>query len=113
MAKIRACVAKIQSVAKVLKTNDRFARPLSGYRDVQLQIQMSNGHVAELQIHLDALIKVKDGPGHAFYEQIRDIRDAALDQGRKLTAAEQKKVLELEAEMQKLYDAAFAPFAKD
>jgi len=72
----------------ILKIKDRFLTPqLSGYRDVLLNLRMSNGHVAELRLHLDSLDSVAEWE-HALYEVRRDL-DAMSEAGnRPLTSVE-------------------------
>lgn len=67
---------------------------------------MPNGHVAELQIHLRAIMNVKEGVGHKLYERIRTIEAAARTENRPLTKDEAKTVRALREEMRAAYDAA-------
>ncbi|MFC8615069.1 toxin glutamine deamidase domain-containing protein [Micromonospora purpureochromogenes] len=72
----------------VLNIKDRFIKPLtSGYRDVLLSLRMSNGHVAELRLHLAAMDDVAVWE-HPLYEVRRDLEAIAEAEGRELTAAE-------------------------
>ncbi|NYF57049.1 toxin glutamine deamidase domain-containing protein [Micromonospora purpureochromogenes] len=72
----------------VLNIKDRFIKPLtSGYRDVLLSLRMSNGHVAELRLHLAAMDDVAVWE-HPLYEVRRDLEAIAEAGGRELTAAE-------------------------
>jgi hypothetical protein len=74
---------------EIVKFKDRFAKPTeSGYRDLQMSVRMSNGHIAELRLHLKSLdaITVYE---HALYEVRRDLDSAAYDDGdRPLTTEE-------------------------
>ncbi|MDQ7907787.1 toxin glutamine deamidase domain-containing protein [Phytohabitans sp. ZYX-F-186] len=57
----------------IVKLDDRFARPQdSGYRDIQMSVRTSNGHVAEFRLHLKSLDEVADWE-HALYEIRRDL----------------------------------------
>ncbi|MFJ2085123.1 toxin glutamine deamidase domain-containing protein [Micromonospora chokoriensis] len=68
--------------------DDRFISPRdSGYRDVQLVLQMSNGHAAEFRLHLEALDAVAVWE-HVLYEVRRDVEALAGIEGRTLTASE-------------------------
>ncbi|MCZ7376777.1 toxin glutamine deamidase domain-containing protein [Micromonospora sp. WMMC250] len=68
--------------------DDRFISPRdSGYRDVQLVLQMSNGHLAEFRLHLEALDAVAVWE-HVLYEVRRDVEALAGIGGRTLTASE-------------------------
>jgi hypothetical protein len=72
----------------VLDIKDRFVRPpSSGYRDVLLKLRMSNGHVAELRLHLVAVEGVAEWE-HALYEIRRDLDAIAKAANRPLTLAE-------------------------
>ncbi|MET7748814.1 toxin glutamine deamidase domain-containing protein [Micromonospora sp. NPDC005367] len=72
----------------VLEIKDRFVRPpASGYRDVLLKLRMSNGHIAELRLHLVALEGVAEWE-HALYEIRRDLDAIAGEAGRPLTPTE-------------------------
>jgi hypothetical protein len=56
----------------IVSLEDRFARPQpSGYRDVQLRLRMSNGHIAELRLHLRGVDDVAEWE-HALFEVTRD-----------------------------------------
>jgi uncharacterized protein YukE len=74
---------------EIVKFKDRFAKPTeSGYRDLQMSVRMSNGHIAELRLHLKSLDEVTLYE-HALYEVRRDLDSAAYDDGdRPLTAEE-------------------------
>jgi hypothetical protein len=104
---LNAAIALVKARAKVLRVKDRFERPIDGYRDLLFNLEMPNGHVVEMQLHLAGIMKVKNGPGHALYEQARSIRARAKTAGRPPTAAEAAQIKDLEAQMKKLYDDAF------
>jgi hypothetical protein len=72
-----------------------------------LNVRLSNGHIAELQLHLQAIMDVKNGVGHDLYEQIREIGRAAEAAGQALTPEEAAKVEQLVQESRIHYDAAF------
>ncbi|MFC4093825.1 toxin glutamine deamidase domain-containing protein [Micromonospora sp. GCM10011541] len=72
----------------ILDIKDRFLSPqLSGYRDVLVNLRMSNGHVAELRLHLAALDRVAEWE-HALYEVRRDLEAISEADGRPLTPVE-------------------------
>lgn len=69
----------------IVNIKDRFLAPQpSGYRDILLNLRMSNGHVAELRLHLAALDDVA-GWEHGLYEVRRDLEALADSDGRLLT----------------------------
>jgi hypothetical protein len=93
---------------KVLRMKDRFQQPADGYRDMLFNVEMPNGHVCELQLHLDAIQRVKSGAGHKLYEQIRAIEARVKVERRDFTPEETKHVMDLKEQMKNAYDAAYA-----
>ena len=92
----------------VLRVKDRFKTPTAeGYRDLLVNVETSSGHVAEIQLHLKPVLDVKNGVGHALYEEVRAIEAAAVKANRPLTAAELGKLDELRAQARLVYDRAF------
>ncbi|RMG43363.1 MAG: hypothetical protein D6719_03940 [Candidatus Dadabacteria bacterium] len=91
---------------EIVAIKDRFLEPLdTGYRDILLKIRIE-GHVAELQLHLNSILEVKNGEGHRLYEDMRAIFTKANDEGRTLTEEEEKRVKKLSIKMRGLYDNA-------
>lgn len=104
-ARLEQAFQLVQQRLKVVKTKDAFAAPLNGYRDMKIYARMSNGHVVEIQLHLEAILKAKKAKGDDLYGQIRPIH--ALKKTRKLTAEENKELVRLIDEQTKLFDEAF------
>lgn len=72
----------------IVKFSDRFRKPQrSGYRDIQLMLRTSNGHIGEFRLHLAALDEVAVWE-HALFEVRRDIEAVAEQEGRALTPTE-------------------------
>ncbi|WP_343447871.1 toxin glutamine deamidase domain-containing protein [Micromonospora schwarzwaldensis] len=72
----------------VMDIKDRFVSPQSsGYRDILLNLNLSNGHVGELRLHLAAMEDVA-GWEHALYEVRRDLEALAELDHRPLTTFE-------------------------
>ncbi|MGY0005103.1 toxin glutamine deamidase domain-containing protein [Micromonospora sp. I033] len=72
----------------ILHIKDRFLNPQqSGYRDVLLNLRMSNGHVAELRLQLASLDDVAEWE-HALYEIRRDLEVMSESGGRPFTEGE-------------------------
>ncbi|WP_431879375.1 toxin glutamine deamidase domain-containing protein [Micromonospora marina] len=72
----------------ILHIKDRFLDPQdSGYRDLLLNLRMSNGHMAELRLQLAAIEGVAEWE-HALYEVRRDLEALSESEGRPLTQAE-------------------------
>ncbi|WP_428268294.1 hypothetical protein [Haliangium sp.] len=108
MEDVNRVKAYVQENCDVVWVNDRFQEPTrSGYRDLSFNIRASNGHVAELQVHLKAIAEAKAGDGHAIYEQTRVIIETAKQAGRPLTGEERQRLAALEQQSRDLYDSAF------
>ncbi|MCG5468653.1 hypothetical protein LADH09A_002521 [Micromonospora sp. LAH09] len=72
----------------IVRYDDRFISPMdSGYRDVQLVLQMGDGHLAEFRLHLAALDAIAVWE-HVLYEVRRDVEALAQLDGRPLTVRE-------------------------
>lgn len=104
---VQQAIASVKSRAKVVRVKDRFEQPANGYRDVLFNLEMPNGHVVEMQLHLEGVLRIKEGEGHAIYEQVRSITAKAKIEKRAQTAAELAEIEALNARMKKLYDDAF------
>jgi hypothetical protein len=86
----------------IVSYDDRFQNPEpSGYRDVQLNVRLSDGHVAEFRLHLAALDEVARWE-HSLYEVRRDIRALARTEGRPMTQTEEAiyvRILQMQQEL--------------
>ena len=83
---------------EIVHFEDRFAVPEpSGYRDLQMNVRMPNGHIAELRLHLKALDEIAVYE-HALYEVRRDFK----------TAQKEAKLPEMGPEEAALRDALLA-----
>ncbi|MFE9203802.1 toxin glutamine deamidase domain-containing protein [Micromonospora sp. NPDC007230] len=72
----------------MLDIKDRFLSPQgSGYRDILLNLRLSNGHVAELRLQLAPVEHVAEWE-HALYEVRRDLDALTESDGRPLTKVE-------------------------
>jgi hypothetical protein len=102
-------LAQCTQSMNVVREKNRFVEATpAGYRDILLNVKLSNGHIAELQLHLEQILDVKSGVGHKLYEEIRTLQAEAEKAKRGLTAEEQAKVDQLLKESKEHYDAAFA-----
>jgi hypothetical protein len=106
LSQVRGALDAIKVRLKIVgKVKDRFTTPTkSGYRDVLMNVEMSNGHVVEMQLHLEGIEKVKSGPGHKIYEDVQRIQRTATREGRELTPAEVRTIDTLNAQEKKIYD---------
>ncbi|WP_191256276.1 WXG100-like domain-containing protein [Amycolatopsis oliviviridis] len=81
---------------KIVSFDDRFANPQdSGYRDLQMNVRLPNGHVAELRLHLRHIDTVS-AYEHALYEVRRDFPtyNRTLDQDNKKRLTPEQALLE-------------------
>ena len=93
---------------KIVYFEDRFLSPMeSGYRDVQMNVRMANGHVAEFRLHL-ASIEAVSATEHAAYQVRRAVAPIAKEEGRAVSAAEKELEQALLDESQRLYEEALA-----
>ena len=101
-------LGKSKETLTLVREIDRFAKPTpAGYRDILLNVKLSNAHNAELQLHLQQIMDVKNGVGHKLYEEVRLIERAAKEAARALTPEETAKVDKILEESRVHYDAAF------
>lgn len=98
------CYEAAASEFEVVRVKNRFASPAGGYRDLNLNVKLEGGHIAELQIHLQAIIDVKNADGHKIYEDVRKI-EAKPEEER--SEEEKKQLEEGRAAMQALYNEAW------
>lgn len=106
-ARMESELRRISPEAKIVRIIDRFVRPtLTGYRDIWCDIQMSNGHIAELQLRLAAIDDVADEQ-HKLYEEVRSIRVDIAREGRTtFNKQERQKFLALNKQSRKLFEGA-------
>jgi hypothetical protein len=104
---IQEALGALQSKFSVVRMKDRFQAPVNGYRDMLINLEMPNGHIVEVQLHLRGVLDVKNGTGHQLYEQTRSIRAKAKAENRPLTAEEAQQIQALERQQKQLYDEAY------
>jgi len=81
---------------RIVSFDDRFANPQdSGYRDLQMNVRLPNGHVAELRLHLKHIDTVS-AYEHALYEVRRDFPtyNRTLDENNKKRLTPEQALLE-------------------
>ncbi|QHS58352.1 eCIS core domain-containing protein [Chitinophaga agri] len=99
-------VIKNKFGARIIKVKDRFVDPQqSGYRDVLMSIKMSNGHIAELRLHLEQIDKVASLE-HPIYEVKRVVAPDAARAAGQLTAEQQAIALSIEARANEIFGQA-------
>jgi hypothetical protein len=104
---IQEALGALKSEFNVVRLKDRFQAPVNGYRDMLINLEMPNGHIVEVQLHLRGVLDVKNGVGHQLYEQTRSIRARAKAENRPLTAEEAAQIQAVERQQQQLYDGAY------
>ena len=70
-----------------------------------LNVKLSNGHIAEIQIHLEEIALMKEKQGHKLYEIVRVLEPKAKKG--ELTPDEAIELDRANLEMKKLYDEAW------
>ncbi|GAB0104454.1 hypothetical protein JMUB6875_34280 [Nocardia sp. JMUB6875] len=80
---------------RIVEFEDRFEQPkASGYRDLQMKVQLDNGHIAELRLHLSHIDAVAEYE-HGLFEVQRDLDALAKDEHRTMTPKEEALSTEL------------------
>jgi (p)ppGpp synthase/HD superfamily hydrolase len=97
-----AALEKFSGEYKILKIKDRIQKPLNGYRDILMNIEMKNGHIVEFRLHLKEMDDVAGGAGHKLYEQQRSLE--AISQIRSLIREEKIKIVQLKNKQLELYE---------
>jgi hypothetical protein len=104
---VNQALTALQSRLKVVRLKNRFENPSGGYRDILANVELSNGHIGEIQINLRGMLEAKEGEGHKLFEKIRSIEARAAIERRPLTPEELTLRDQYKAQMKALYDAAF------
>lgn len=94
---------------QIARLSERVVHPLpTEFRDVLMNLRMSNGHIVELQISLKEMIEESDRIGHLWYEQWRTLNGIVQSQqGGVATAAQAAELESLMNQMQTLYNNAY------
>jgi hypothetical protein len=95
-----------------VRIKDRFVDPQpSGFRDILLNVRMSNGHIAEFRVSLARVFELA-GTEHALYEVTRSISAAAAGRpGGALTPEETAIIYAIHQQTNPLFGAALTPAA--
>ena len=95
VADLYAALGQLQNEPglKIVHFEDRFATPEeSGYRDLQMKVQLPNGHVAELRLHLTHMDDVA-AYEHALFEVRRDFETLSRKEGREGVLSPEERAL--------------------
>ncbi|MBE1575268.1 hypothetical protein ACFORH_33560 [Amycolatopsis roodepoortensis] len=88
LAILHARLASEGSPISIVYLEDRFAGPQkSGYRDIQMSVRLSSGHIAEFRLHLKSIDEVARYE-HSLYEVRRDFAAVSREQDRAVTPEE-------------------------
>jgi hypothetical protein len=99
----------IQGQFNIVRLKNKFMNVTpSGYRDINMNVQFSNGHIGELQLNLTEVLALKEAQHKEVYEVERaELQKVGGDKG-KLPAEVKAKLDALEAESLIKFDAAMA-----
>ncbi len=101
--------------AQVVQTKNRFKSPkASGYRDINLLLRLpSSDMIVEVQLHLDAISEIKNGPEHETYQSVQRIERLARSQKRPLTEQELDQIAQHKQASATLYQQAWQGYLSD
>lgn len=101
--------SQIENNAEILQIKNRFSNPkANGYRDLNLLVRLPKSKmIVEMQLHLNRMQTIKNGPEHDNYVAIQTIANTAKAQQREMSELENFKVQQLQQESSALYHAAW------
>jgi len=93
----------------IVQVKNRFNNPKqNGYRDINLLVRLPKTQMlVEVQLHLERIEAIKNGPEHDNYAKIQQISHNAKQQQREISEIESFKVTQLKAESTNLYQVAW------
>ncbi|NOI68544.1 phosphoribosylglycinamide formyltransferase [Vibrio sp. 99-8-1] len=102
----------INKQTKVVAVKNRFKSPAaSGYRDLNILVELPESKIiAEVQLHLSEIEKVKSGPEHDLYEVIQKIERTAQAEKRDINQFESTQIAQLRRQSVELYQQAWQPY---
>lgn len=104
--KIQEALALMAREQEVVRSEDRFKRPLAdGYGCIMANLRMPNGHICEIDFHLQALVDVKDRIEDLYDEQF-EIGRQRLIEDRPFSPYEARRIIELLEEESAAYEKA-------
>ncbi|KLV06937.1 phosphoribosylglycinamide formyltransferase [Photobacterium aquae] len=95
--------------ATIIETKNRFKSPApSGYRDLKVLISLTNSQIiAEVQLHLETIAEIKNGPEHEIYETIQQLERLAIAEERELNEFELARIKQLRSTSLTMYQHAW------
>jgi len=102
----------LENQTKIVSVKNRFKNPApSRYRDLNILVELPKTKIiAEVQLHLADIAKVKNGPEHELYEQIQHIERNAVASNGMLNQLEQARINKLRQQSINLYHDAWQPY---
>ncbi|SQD79834.1 RelA/SpoT domain-containing protein [Moritella yayanosii] len=99
----------LEQETDIVQIKNRFNNPKqNGYRDINLLVRLPKTQmVVEVQLHLDRIEAIKNGPEHDNYVKIQQISHNAQQQQREISEIEAFKVAQLKVESTNLYQVAW------
>ncbi|MDX2321220.1 MAG: RelA/SpoT domain-containing protein [Moritella sp.] len=99
----------LEQETDIIQVKNRFNNPKqNGYRDINLLVRLPKTQmVVEVQLHLDRIEAIKNGPEHDNYAKIQQITHNAKQQQREISEIEAFKVAQLKEESTSLYQVAW------
>lgn len=99
----------LEQETEIVQIKNRFNNPkANGYRDINLLVRLPKTQmVVEVQLHLNRIEAIKNGPEHDNYVKIQQISHNAKQQQREISEIEAFKVAQLKQESTSLYQVAW------
>lgn len=99
----------LEQETDIIQVKNRFNSPKqNGYRDINLLVRLPKTQmIVEVQLHLDRIEAIKNGPEHDNYAKIQQINHNAKQQQRDISEIEAFKVAQLKEESTNLYQVAW------
>lgn len=100
--------------SQMVQVKNRFAAPKeSGYRDINMLVKLpKSGMIAEVQLHLHEIAKIKSGAEHQVYEEIQAIEGVASNENRMLNDIEKAQITRLRQMSHKQYHKAWLQYKR-
>ncbi|QUM83322.1 RelA/SpoT domain-containing protein [Moritella sp. 28] len=99
----------LEQETDIIQVKNRFNSPKqNGYRDINLLVRLPKTQmIVEVQLHVDRIEAIKNGPEHDNYAKIQEINHNAKQQQREISEIELFKVAQLKEESSNLYQVAW------
>lgn len=100
---------QLSNNAEIVQVKNRFNEPKkNGYRDINLLVRLPKSKmIVEVQLHLNRMQAIKNGPEHDNYVEMQEIAGLAQQENRPISEIELFKMDQLEKESTALYQAAW------